>query len=244
MVIMEGFQKVPDRHKIYYDAEFTGLHRDTTLISIGMYSENGDFFYAEFTDYDKSQVDDWLEEHVIKNLVIGKTLHQTDGLNIPYLRPYSVIIQSSKEKIKEELINWLYNESHLTGKKLQFYTDCYAYDWMLLNDLICPEGATKIPNYIDYIPIDLSTMLMTAGVDPDITREEFAQEEYLYAIPKVYPFNQMGDNIKHNSLWDAVVAYLCFYRLMVNEDQKNQQRSSVNQDRAKYLPGGPLDWRQ
>ena len=39
--------------RIYYDAEFTGLHINTTLISIGMVSDSGSFFYAEFNDYDK-----------------------------------------------------------------------------------------------------------------------------------------------------------------------------------------------
>jgi len=39
--------------KIYFDTEFTGLHKNTTLISIGCVAENGKTFYAELTDYDK-----------------------------------------------------------------------------------------------------------------------------------------------------------------------------------------------
>ena len=46
--------------KVYYDAEFTGLHRNTSLISIGLISESGSKFYAEFIDYDQKQVDNWL----------------------------------------------------------------------------------------------------------------------------------------------------------------------------------------
>ena len=42
--------------KIFFDTEFTGLHQKTTLISIGLVSEDGREFYAELTDYDKSQV--------------------------------------------------------------------------------------------------------------------------------------------------------------------------------------------
>ena len=30
--------------KIFFDTEFTGLHKDTTIISIGMISENGKKF--------------------------------------------------------------------------------------------------------------------------------------------------------------------------------------------------------
>ena len=41
--------------KVWFDTEFTGLHKNTTLISIGLVTENGKTFYAEFTDYDESQ---------------------------------------------------------------------------------------------------------------------------------------------------------------------------------------------
>ena len=56
--------------KLFFDTEFTGLHKDTTLISIGIISEDERTFYAELTDYDKSQVDDWIKENVIDNLLL------------------------------------------------------------------------------------------------------------------------------------------------------------------------------
>jgi DNA polymerase III epsilon subunit-like protein len=37
--------------KIFFDTEFTGLHKDTTLISIGLVSEDNRKFYAELIDY-------------------------------------------------------------------------------------------------------------------------------------------------------------------------------------------------
>ena len=54
--------------KIFFDTEFTGLHQNTTLISIGLVAETGQTFYAELTDYDKNQIDDWLKTNVIDNL--------------------------------------------------------------------------------------------------------------------------------------------------------------------------------
>ncbi len=51
--------------RVFFDAEFTGLHQHTTLISIGLVAEDGREFYAEFTDYDEGQVDSWLEKNVI-----------------------------------------------------------------------------------------------------------------------------------------------------------------------------------
>ena len=55
--------------KVFFDTEFTGLHQKTTLISIGLVSECGKTFYAELTDYDKSQIDKWLNDNVISNLM-------------------------------------------------------------------------------------------------------------------------------------------------------------------------------
>ena len=53
--------------KLFFDTEFTGLHKNTTLVSIGIIAENGMTFYAEFTDYDKEKIDEWLEKNVIQN---------------------------------------------------------------------------------------------------------------------------------------------------------------------------------
>ncbi len=39
--------------KIFFDTEFTGLHQGTTLISIGMITEDGRELYCELNDYDK-----------------------------------------------------------------------------------------------------------------------------------------------------------------------------------------------
>lgn len=43
--------------KIFFDCEFTGLHKNTSLISIGLVADNGQKFYAEITDFDRNQID-------------------------------------------------------------------------------------------------------------------------------------------------------------------------------------------
>src|SRR5690349_18932498 len=53
---------------IYFDLEFTGLHQKTTLVSLGCISDDSRRFYAEATDYDRSQVSPWIQENVIGNL--------------------------------------------------------------------------------------------------------------------------------------------------------------------------------
>lgn len=209
---------------IYYDAEFTGLHRNSTLISIGMISKCGSYFYAEFNDFDQSQVNDWLQEHVINNLLFNhkgpKYLSKSNpfSVNDEPFKHWNVMIKDSSENIKDELLVWLQNESHLFGTlkddQIQFYTDCYAYDWMLLNDLICNDGlALNLPKYINYIPYDLSTLLQSKGIDPDISREEFIGEVAVERISHNVAFVREGFNLKHNCLWDAAVAKACFDKL-------------------------------
>ena len=98
-----------------------------------------------------------------------------------------------------------------------FYTDCYAYDWVLLNDLICPKGnALELPPYINYIPMDLSTALQLHGIDPDISREEYIGEKTINNLKSWPLFKEMGESCKHNSLWDAAVCSWCFYKVLNN----------------------------
>jgi hypothetical protein len=170
-------QSTIQKPRIYYDSEFTGLHRGSTLISIALVSETGNYFYAEFNDYAKDQVNDWIQKHVIDNLIYDKDclINNHPAINRDTsLNQFNVQIRGSSDNIKKEVINWLKLEaSVLDTKQVQIYSDCYAYDWMLLVDLIA-GNATEMPDYINYIPIDLSTVLWTNNIDPDISREEFS----------------------------------------------------------------------
>ena len=62
--------------KIYFDTEFTGLHKDTTLISIGLVSECGKTFYGECYDYDENQID------TVKNALLSKNFIQEKNINL------------------------------------------------------------------------------------------------------------------------------------------------------------------
>ena len=59
---------------LFYDFEMTGLHKNTTPISLGIVSEDGKKFYAEFVDFDFNQVNDWITKNVLDNLFLKKTL--------------------------------------------------------------------------------------------------------------------------------------------------------------------------
>ena len=143
--------------KIYFDTEFTGLHKNTTLISIGLISEKGDAFYAEFNDYDKTQIDEWLQENVINNLTIPNE----------YDKQLINTFKGNKQYIKEKLQIWLSQFDDI-----EIWSDCLAYDWVLFSDIF--GHAFNIPKNIYYIPFDICTLFKLKGINPDINREEFA----------------------------------------------------------------------
>jgi 3' exoribonuclease, RNase T-like len=143
--------------RIFFDTEFTGLHKNTTLISIGLVSDNGEEFYAEFTDYNKKQVDEWLQTNVIDNLVIPDLLTEQKINNF----------KGDINYIQQKLRIWLSQFEHV-----EIWSDCLAYDWVLFNHIF--EHAFNIPKNVYYIPFDICTLFKLKGIDPDINRESFA----------------------------------------------------------------------
>lgn len=122
-------------------------------------------------------------------------------------------MKGTKDLVRTKLLQWLNGISDTTGKKLQVYTDCYAYDWVLLNDLICNgETALNVPKFLYYIPVDLCTLMQYRGIDPDVGREDFIGAEKVRTLMAIDPFGKLSQNrnVKHNSLWDAFVARECF----------------------------------
>ena len=181
------------RTKIFFDTEFTGLHQKTTLISIGMVSECGKEFYAEFNDYNLLQVDDWIEQNVISNL------HHPDGdvsdCIVTEDRPNDMLVYGNSKEIKFYLEKWLSQ-----FEKIEMWSDCLAYDWMLFNNIF--GDAFKIPKNVHYIPFDICTLFRMKKINPDISREKFAR------------INPEFAKEKHNALYDAKVIKKCYKRLM------------------------------
>ena len=152
-----------------------------------MISECGKTFYAEFTDYDKSQVDDWIRENVVEKLVLkphpdtfqnGKIAHHT--------------VLSDSKIIKSEL-EYYFSQF----ESVEMWSDCLSYDWVLFCQLW--GHAFNIPKNIYYIPFDIYTLFKAKGIDPDINREEFAGMDSLH---------------KHNALWDAEVIKECHKKII------------------------------
>lgn len=175
--------------RVFLDAEFTGLHQKSTLVSIGMVAEDDRNFYAEFNDYDRSQVDAWIRENVIERLVLGGH-DDFEGLEQGY-----VTARGSREYIRGALTMWLYS----LGGPVEIWADCHAYDWVLFCELF--GGALNLPDFLYPYPFDLATLFALKGIDPDIDRSTYAG----YALT---------ENEKHNALWDARVVRRCYEKAM------------------------------
>lgn len=173
--------------KLFFDLEFTGLHQGTTLISLGIISEDGRQFYAEATDYDRSQVSPWIEENIISKLD-------------PWIGPYQpgrVFVKGDREGIAEALREWLSQFD-----TVEIWGDVLAYDWVVfceLFEVVNEDTAERLPRNVYYIPFDIATLMKIKGVDPDISREEFSGVSTL---------------AKHNALDDARIIRACYERLM------------------------------
>jgi hypothetical protein len=178
--------------KVFFDCEFTQLRKDSTLISLGMVADNGKEFYAEFTDFDKSLVDDWIEDNVMKNLLFR------DSKPFKAIVGGVTLIKEDKHMIQAALASWL-----AQFDTVELWSDVHHYDVVLLFDIF--GHAFKIPHNVYYIPFDIATMFKTLGLDPDTDRETFIDKPI------------KGD--KHNALYDSRVIQACYDKLIRNREE-------------------------
>lgn len=182
--------------KLFLDTEFTGLHKDTSLVSLALVSENDVFFYAEFTDYDRSQIDKWLQDNVVDNLFLKDDELFWTGVDIDEntIKRYdSRHVLDNTQGVRYKFKDWLSQFD-----EVEIWSDCLAYDWVLFNHIF--GHAFKLPRQINYIPFDICTLMKVKGIDPDINREEFARTKV--------------EGNKHNALYDAKIIKACYERLV------------------------------
>ncbi len=175
-------------HQIFYDSEFTGLHQKTTLISLGLVSDTGAEFYAEFTDFDRQQCDSWIDQNV---LVHTRWISDPSAKSDNFSEGHSTLIYGDTQQIAQHLRVWLGQFN-----SVEIWADCYAWDWVLLCELF--GGAFQLPRQVFYMPFDLASLFRFKGLDADTKRAEFAQVSGL---------------TQHNALDDARIIQACYLKL-------------------------------
>lgn len=179
--------------KIFFDTEFTGLHKDTTLISIGCIDEKGRTFYAEFTDYDRDQCDDWIRNNVIMNLLYAGDFNRKYVTN--HEDTWNIV--GDKEFVKKSLVEWL---SYY--KDVQLVSDVCHYDMILFIDMF--GTAFDLPDYISPVCYDICQ---------DIARKLNISEAEAFNVSREELLSQPIQGEKHNSLYDAKVIRELYYTL-------------------------------
>ncbi len=179
---------------LFYDSEFTGLRAGSSLISIAFLAEDGRSFYAEFCDYNRSQVDDWIQQNVLAHC-----RWLSDSSQAPFSRIEGELTEcfGDSDFVRQQLSEWLkpYHQA-------QVLADCHAYDWVLLCELF--GGALQMPQALFYMPLDLVTLFHLKGIDPDTDRLQYSGLDSL---------------ARHNALDDARIARACYHKLMALPDR-------------------------
>ena len=208
---------------LYFDCEFTGLHKDTTLISIGIVAENGKKFYAELLDFDWEQVNDWIKENVLENFILEKLYAKVNGdiiektitewkengyevSNLPVVgHCYGVIYETAREKddltevvgekdwIKAKLARWLQQFD-----SVQFVSDVCHYDFVLLIDLF--GSAWDLPKNVFPVCHDINAEIARHYGISDAEAFDKSREEIVKEL-----CGQEIEGRKHNALYDAEV---------------------------------------
>ena len=175
---------------MFFDTEFTGLKKNTTLVSIGIVAENGKNFYAEFTDYDAKQVDKWVKENVIDNLLLDG---MGDGVSETDENPSCVLVRGNKEYVKDELVEWISQFD-----SVQFISDVCHYDFVLLIDIF--GTAFDLPENVSASCHDINQDIARVLRISDKEAFDLSREELLTKLGKPLP-----KGVKHNALYDAKV---------------------------------------
>ena len=186
--------------EIFFDTEFTGLFKDTELISIGLVTSRNNKFYAEINDFNNSNLDKWIKDNIISKLLYN----DTDKTFI--VKDNNISMKDSKINVSRKLNEWL-KQVCPENENIQFVSDVSSYDFVLLVDLISGNSLDLPKNITPYcydINQELANKLNISNMEAfDLSREEFVKSNNI----------ELGEENKHNSLFDAEII-ACIYKII------------------------------
>ena len=186
---------------IFFDTEFTGLHKNTTLISIGLVDDQDKTFYAEFTDYDKHQCEPWIKRNVINNLKWAGTKSPE---RIKVENDKGIAILGDTQYIANHLLKWL-----TQYQEVQLVSDVCHYDMILFINIF--GHAFDVPGLVAPCCHD---------INQDIARYFNIRESKAFDLSRegiLENFNIKIDGDKHNALYDAKVIKAIYNEIIEHE---------------------------
>lgn len=192
--------------KFFFDTEFTGLQKNTDLISIGIIDYTGEHaFYAEFTDYDITKVSYWVRENVIQKLVLFDKAdnyyeYTNDAAQYFDIATNKIdelcLVRGDRRFIRDKLEYWLKSLIDINGgETVQMISDVSHYDFVLFADLF--GGAFGLPEWISPACYD---------INQDIARKYKISPHNAFEMSRASIVKNIYDNPTiHNSLNDAII---------------------------------------
>lgn len=224
---------------LFMDEEFTGLRKDTTLISLGIVSEDGKKFYAEFCDYNRTKCDDWILENVISNLYLSKPMFEEEAQEfvrvnstgsrkawIPYERPKSVFITTNKKEHLNEKVCLIFNAIEDENGNRNVFGDkewivLHLKEWLSQFDSV--QFVSDVCHYDFVLLIDLFGTAFDLPENVCATCHDINQDiAKYYGISEREAFDKSREEVvmelcghevegrKHNALYDAEVIRAIF----------------------------------
>lgn len=173
--------------KVYFDTEFTGLYKNTELISIGLISDDGREFYGEISDINTKKCDDWVKQNVLLNTVEFGNVNVLDICTDE--NDYYV---GTKQDIASYLLEWL-----MQFDEVELVSDVCHYDMVLFIDLF--GTAFDLPENV---------CASCHDINQDIARvyNMSEHEAFDYNREMILKGHNLNiDGAKHNSMYDARV---------------------------------------
>jgi len=175
------------RNLVFIDAEYTGEHAHTTLVSLGLVTMDGRELYLTLNDYDRDQVTDWLIKNVL-SMIDQKTM-------VDSVTAYRRLDKWLKEVAGDGRICLV---SAGLGSDLLLLFELYRHSRPNLKYF---HALHCLPHFLNHVEhFDLNTLFFAAGENAASDRDAFLS-------------NSISGN-RHDALHDARLAKGCFIKLV------------------------------
>lgn len=230
---------------VFFDTEFTELGPKAQLISIGMVADNGQKFYAEFIDYNKENLNDWIKENVLSNLLVDYRSNQhisffkksneigkNDSNVVAMLIAHPEIIDlfnkvpentrfkhAESNLVLSSLKYWFNEISNNSQERIQLVSDVCHYDMTLLCNLF--GGSFNLPSNVNPVCYDICQDIWAFLEDDYDKLSDRMNHSFDMSREEMVNLVNFEDlpkpsGLKHNSLYDAeVIRYL--YKSLIGD---------------------------
>jgi hypothetical protein len=191
---------------IFFDTEFSKLHKKGFLISLGCVDDNGNEFYWEAINYEESECSEFVVNEVLPALVYKGFIKDSKTMVFSeYIGDKSVThIVGDKHFVKKYFTEWLSKYD-----SVQFTSDVCHYDFVFLIDIF-GDAYDDLPKNIAPVCYDINQDIASYFNISNIEAFNMNREEIVskYINDPIFKEILISGSIrpeKHNSLYDAIV---------------------------------------